>query len=266
MPAAEPHTVQFPQHYFDTTLALFLLVTLTGIVAEALDVHTKSINGDWKAASWLCGRFSSHWLTGSAGIATINRNSSGFVCFKVHPPSYSVSVPLVFRICSSLLLELLEEWVGLALGRLDAVGPHNAGGPVEVEHVDELLALHLQILDLGLQVRVHHLQPLRLLRGRERRERKKERRKREKERERERERRQQIRITVWKKLINTKKETQEKQMFPFCLQYALFYCVFFQFVMVGKTPYDESAWLDLGDCQSLSMAKVTAIASDFKNP
>lgn len=30
--------------------------------------------------------------------------------------------------------QLLQQRVGLALGRFDAVCPHNAGGPVEVEH------------------------------------------------------------------------------------------------------------------------------------
>ena len=59
--------------------------------------------------------------------------------------------------------QLLQQGVGLAVGGLDAVGPHDAGGPVQVEHHHELLALHAQLLDLGLQVRVHHLQTLRLL-------------------------------------------------------------------------------------------------------
>lgn len=30
--------------------------------------------------------------------------------------------------------QLLQQWVGLALGRFDAVGPHDAGGPVKIEH------------------------------------------------------------------------------------------------------------------------------------
>ena len=59
--------------------------------------------------------------------------------------------------------QLLQQGVGLALGGLDAVSPHDAGGPVQVEHHHELLALHAQLLDLGLQVAVHRLQPLRLL-------------------------------------------------------------------------------------------------------
>lgn len=59
--------------------------------------------------------------------------------------------------------QLLQQRVGLALGRFHAVGPHDAGGPVEVEHHHQLLPLLAELLDLGLQLRVDHLQPLRLL-------------------------------------------------------------------------------------------------------
>lgn len=57
--------------------------------------------------------------------------------------------------------QLLQQRVGLALGCLDAVGPHDASGPVEVEHHHQLLPLQSELLDLGLQVRVHHFQTLR---------------------------------------------------------------------------------------------------------
>lgn len=59
--------------------------------------------------------------------------------------------------------QLLQQRVGLALGRFHTVGPHDAGGPVEVEHHHQLLPLLAQLLDLGLELRVDHLQPLRLL-------------------------------------------------------------------------------------------------------
>lgn len=59
--------------------------------------------------------------------------------------------------------QLLQQRVGLALGRFHTVGPHDAGGPVEVEHHHQLLPLLAELLDLGLELRVDHLQPLRLL-------------------------------------------------------------------------------------------------------
>lgn len=65
----------------------------------------------------------------------------------------------------SLPGELLQQGVALALGRLDAVRPHDAGGAVPVQHEDQLLSLVLQLFNLSLQVCVHHLQPLRLLQG-----------------------------------------------------------------------------------------------------
>lgn len=48
-------------------------------------------------------------------------------------------VPLVFR-CPSIL------------------SPDDAGGPVQVEHVYQMLFLILQLLDLGLQLSIHTLQ------------------------------------------------------------------------------------------------------------
>ena len=61
------------------------------------------------------------------------------------------------------LPEVLEEEVPLVLRGLAVPGSHNAGGPVEVEHVDQLLLLLFELLDLGLEVRVDALQLLRLL-------------------------------------------------------------------------------------------------------
>lgn len=51
----------------------------------------------------------------------------------------------------------------VAVGRASLLRPHDAGGPVQVEHVDQLLLLLLQLLDLGLQLGVDALQLLRLL-------------------------------------------------------------------------------------------------------
>lgn len=57
----------------------------------------------------------------------------------------------------SLLLQLLQQWVGFALRRLDAVCPHDAGGTVPVQHQDELLPLLFQLFYLGLQLSIHEL-------------------------------------------------------------------------------------------------------------
>lgn len=65
---------------------------------------------------------------------------------------------------SSFGLQLLQEGVSLALGGFHTVRPHDARRPVPVEHEDKLLPLMLQLLDLRFELRVHHLQPLRLLR------------------------------------------------------------------------------------------------------
>lgn len=62
---------------------------------------------------------------------------------------------------------MLDEEVPLILGRLAVLGPDDAGRPVQVEHVDELLLLLLQLLDLSLQVGVNRLELLRLLQRRE---------------------------------------------------------------------------------------------------
>lgn len=61
------------------------------------------------------------------------------------------------------LLDVLDEELPLVLGGLAVLGPDDAGGPVQVEHVDQLLLLLLQLLDLSLQLCVHALQLLRLL-------------------------------------------------------------------------------------------------------
>ena len=57
------------------------------------------------------------------------------------------------------------------LGGLDTVSADDAGGPVQVEHQDEVLAFLLQRLDLSLQLPVQQLQTLRLLQTRRRRDR-----------------------------------------------------------------------------------------------
>lgn len=50
----------------------------------------------------------------------------------------------------SLLVQLLQQRVAFGLGRPDAVCTHDTGGPVAVEHQDQLLPLKLQLLYLGL--------------------------------------------------------------------------------------------------------------------
>lgn len=61
------------------------------------------------------------------------------------------------------LLDVLDKQVPLVLGRLAVLCSDDAGGPVQVEHIDQLLLLPLQLLDLSLQVGVDRLQLLRLL-------------------------------------------------------------------------------------------------------
>lgn len=61
------------------------------------------------------------------------------------------------------VLDVLDEEVALVVGRLAVLSADDAGGPVQVEHVDQLLLLLLQLLDLLLQLRVDALQLLRLL-------------------------------------------------------------------------------------------------------
>lgn len=61
------------------------------------------------------------------------------------------------------LLNLLDEEFPLVLRGLAILGTHDAGGPVEVEHIDQLLLLVLQFLNLSFQLSVYRLQLLRLL-------------------------------------------------------------------------------------------------------
>lgn len=58
------------------------------------------------------------------------------------------------------VLDVLDEEVALVFGRLAVLSADDAGGPVQVEHVDQLLLLLLQLLDLLLQLRVDALQLL----------------------------------------------------------------------------------------------------------
>lgn len=53
------------------------------------------------------------------------------------------------------LLDLLDEQVPLIFGGLAILGPYDACGPVEVQHVDQLLLLVFQFFNLCLQLRVH---------------------------------------------------------------------------------------------------------------
>lgn len=53
---------------------------------------------------------------------------------------------------------MLDEEVPLVLRRLAVLGSDDAGRPVQVEHVDQLLLLLLQLLDLSLQVGIDTLQ------------------------------------------------------------------------------------------------------------
>lgn len=64
------------------------------------------------------------------------------------------------------LLDMLDKQVPLILRRLAVLCSDDAGWPVQVEHVDQLLLLPLQLLDLSLQVSVDRFQFLRLLQKR----------------------------------------------------------------------------------------------------
>lgn len=55
------------------------------------------------------------------------------------------------------LLDMLDKQVSLVLGCLAVLCSDYAGGPVQVEHVDQLLLLSLQLLNLSLQVCVDRL-------------------------------------------------------------------------------------------------------------
>lgn len=72
---------------------------------------------------------------------------------------------LLWAPCSVGLLGSLIQHMLVALGAFHAVCADDAGGPMEVEHHDELLSLGFQLLDLRLQLRVQHLQPFGFLRG-----------------------------------------------------------------------------------------------------
>ena len=56
------------------------------------------------------------------------------------------------------LLDVLDEEIPLVLRRLAVLGADDTGGPVEVEHVHQLLLLLLELLYLSLQLCVHRLQ------------------------------------------------------------------------------------------------------------
>lgn len=58
------------------------------------------------------------------------------------------------------LLDVLQEEVPLVLGGLALLGPDDAGGAVQVQHVDQLLLLLLELLDLSLQVGIDAFQLL----------------------------------------------------------------------------------------------------------
>lgn len=58
---------------------------------------------------------------------------------------------------------LAEQRPLVDVGGVSLLRPNDAGGPVQVEHVDELLLLLLQLLNLGLELSVDALQLFRLL-------------------------------------------------------------------------------------------------------
>lgn len=58
------------------------------------------------------------------------------------------------------LLDVLEEEVPLVLWGLSVLGPDDAGGSVQVQHVDQLLLLLPELLDLSLQVSIDAFQLL----------------------------------------------------------------------------------------------------------
>lgn len=55
---------------------------------------------------------------------------------------------------------MLDKKVPLIFRRLAVLGPDDAGGPVQVEHVNQLLLLLLQLLDLSFQAGVDTLELL----------------------------------------------------------------------------------------------------------
>lgn len=56
------------------------------------------------------------------------------------------------------LLDVLDKQVPLVLGCLAVLRSDDAGRPVQVEHVHQLLLLSLQLFNLSLQVGVDRLQ------------------------------------------------------------------------------------------------------------
>lgn len=56
------------------------------------------------------------------------------------------------------LLDVLDKQVPLVLGCLAVLCSDDAGRPVQVEHVHQLLLLSLQLFNLSLQVGVDRLQ------------------------------------------------------------------------------------------------------------
>lgn len=53
---------------------------------------------------------------------------------------------------------LLDKKVPLVFRRPPVLSPDDTRGPVQVEHVNQMLLLILQLLDLGLQFGIHTLQ------------------------------------------------------------------------------------------------------------
>lgn len=72
-----------------------------------------------------------------------------------------------YHLCLALqcsFFYLLDKEVPLVFRCPSILSPDDTRGPVQVEHVYQMLFLILQLLDLGLQLGIHTLQFLRLLR------------------------------------------------------------------------------------------------------
>lgn len=63
--------------------------------------------------------------------------------------------------------DLLDEKLLFVFRGLAVLSADDAGGPVQVEHVNKLLLLVLQLLDLGFQLRIDGLQLLGLLKSKQ---------------------------------------------------------------------------------------------------
>lgn len=74
-----------------------------------------------------------------------------------------VQQPLPSKAAFSYWYSVLDKEVSLMSGSLSILCLNNAGGPVKIEHVDQLLFLLLQLLNLFLQIRINSLQFLGLL-------------------------------------------------------------------------------------------------------